>query len=1076
MRLRIENETKGSPDLISTSQVKNVFERSKMFTIKNFKKKINPIILQRGTDYYNNHKVSKIDEVEPGRFLATVKGTQDYEVNISIDGAGMITEASCDCPFAYGPLCKHIVASLLAIEEKNVSDRVSELSSSDTLSLIRAYEKSAAAGHNSAMSDGEKVKIVPDLHYTGGRLEYSLKIGRDRLYKVRDIKKLFFDFRNETKRSYGKYLEFVHTVDAIDSKSKELLEFSMTAIVNGEYYSWSSDTVYLDELFIDNFFDMFRDEYVLFDDRQVLVKFDDPKIAFRIINEKNKRFKLTLNRYFTILGRGIHACFYNGQDDVLWLASPEFTRAVCDLFEILQRNTRLFISKNDMPAFYSAVLKRVSEYAEINGIELIDDYIPPEPVAQLYVDCSDDNIIYGKLMFNYGDNIYSAFSDDNNPHYDKVFEAAAQNDVKRYFSFVEGDEHHPLVIDNDDNAYELISNGLNELSKSMELYISDRFRRMAVRPPVKAQLGVRPQGGLLELDIEDQNYSPEELVEVLNAYRAGVKYHRMKDGSFTLIDDALSELNELVKNLNITDKDMLKKNLHIPAYRMLYLDSLRSNKSFNLQRSAEFKKAVKNYHVGIEDADNFTVPQELSDIMRDYQKYGFRWLKTLAAYKFGGILADDMGLGKTIQAISLMLDQKNNSDEHRTNLIVCPSSLTLNWESEAARFAPQLKTLTVIGTAAARDTLIQKISSENYDAVITSYSTLTRDIDKYENLHFSIQFIDEAQYIKNHNTQAAKAVKGIHSDIRFALTGTPVENSLAELWSIFDFIMPGYLFGYQHFKNTFEVPIVTQKDDNSIKALQNNVSPFILRRMKKDVLLELPDKTETVLTAPMEGEQHKLYTANAAKIQKSLKKGFGDKKNDRIEILAMLTRLRQICCDPHLVYENYSGKSAKLEQCMELVESCVNAEHKILLFSQFTSMLDIISERLTEMNISFYMLTGSTKPKERIRLVNEFNENDVKVFLISLKAGGTGLNLTGADIVIHYDPWWNSSAENQASDRAYRIGQKRNVQVYKLIAHKSIEENILKLQQSKADLNDIAAGGTADITRMSADEIIKILE
>jgi SNF2 family DNA or RNA helicase len=419
-----------------------------------------------------------------------------------------------------------------------------------------------------------------------------------------------------------------------------------------------------------------------------------------------------------------------------------------------------------------------------------------------------------------------------------------------------------------------------------------------------------------------------------------------------------------------------------------------------------------------------------------------------------------------------MLDAKNHSDKHIQSLVVCPATLTLNWENEINRFAPELKPLTVIGTVAARDQLLE--SADEYDVIITSYSTLTRDIAKYEGRNFYLHFIDEAQYIKNHGTQMAKAVKAIHSQVRFALTGTPVENSLAELWSIFDFVMPDYLFNYNRFKKNFETPIVSKKDDKAVKALQRSVSPFILRRMKKEVLSELPDKTETILTSAMDAEQRKIYAANAEQLRQSLGSA-GDSPEERIKILAMLTRLRQLCCDPHLVYENYEGDSAKLEQCIDLVDSCINSGHKILLFSQFTSMLAIIRRRFDELGISYFELTGETKPKERIRMMNEFNTDSTQVFLISLKAGGTGLNLTGADIVIHYDPWWNISAENQASDRVYRIGQRNNVQVYKLVADKSIEQNILKLQEAKKNLSDIAVNGEGDIMRMSADEILSLL-
>ena len=286
--------------------------------------------------------------------------------------------------------------------------------------------------------------------------------------------------------------------------------------------------------------------------------------------------------------------------------------------------------------------------------------------------------------------------------------------------------------------------------------------------------------------------------------------------------------------------------------------------------------------------------------------------------------------------------------------------------------------------------------------------------------------------------------------------------------------MPGYLHNYSYFKKNYEQPIVKKHDEAAARSLQRLTSPFILRRLKKEVLEELPDKTETVLLTEMENEQKKIYTANAAEVRGELKH-LSD-SSDRLKILAMLTRLRQLCCDPSLVYENYGGGSAKLEQCIELIKSCIEAGHKILLFSQFTSMLDIIAARLDAEGVEYYMLTGKTKAKERLKLVNDFNENAVSVFLISLKAGGTGLNLTGADIVIHYDPWWNLSAENQASDRAYRIGQHNNVQVYKLITKNTIEERISELQQRKADLLETVLGGDGDIMKMSVSEVMSLLE
>lgn len=423
-----------------------------------------------------------------------------------------------------------------------------------------------------------------------------------------------------------------------------------------------------------------------------------------------------------------------------------------------------------------------------------------------------------------------------------------------------------------------------------------------------------------------------------------------------------------------------------------------------------------------------------------------------------------------------MLSAKN-SDIKAPSLVVSPSSLTLNWESEIKKFAPELNTMTVIGVSAAREEMIKSINSD-VDVVITSYDLLKRDIVNYSDKEFYYQFIDEAQFIKNHSTQSSKAVKVINSKVKFALTGTPVENSLAELWSIYDYIMPGYLFNYNHFKKTYELPIVKSNDEEAVRSLKRLCTPFILRRMKKDVLKELPEKTETIVYSMMEEEQKKLYTANLLKMKKDLAEKMAQSTGEnKLEVLAMLTKLRQLCCDPSLVYDDYKGGSAKLETCLELLENCINSGHKILLFSQFTSMLALIENKLIEKNISYYKLTGSTKSDERIKLVNKFNQNNTSVFLISLKAGGTGLNLVGADIVIYYDPWWNISAQNQATDRVHRIGQKNSVQVFKIIAKNTIEEKILKLQETKAELADmIVKDGDGSITKMSIQELSNIFD
>ncbi len=423
-------------------------------------------------------------------------------------------------------------------------------------------------------------------------------------------------------------------------------------------------------------------------------------------------------------------------------------------------------------------------------------------------------------------------------------------------------------------------------------------------------------------------------------------------------------------------------------------------------------------------------------------------------------------------------NEKQTSDKKRASLVITPSSLTLNWQNEANKFAQELKTQVIRGNLEQRKKQIEEIDS--YDLVITSYDLLKRDIEIYQEKGYTFRYIiaDEAQYLKNSNTQNAKAIKKIKANTRYALTGTPIENSLAELWSIFDFIMPGYLFTYKEFKSTYETPIIKEQNQKTIKKLKMLIEPFILRRNKKEVLTELPEKTITILNNEMQEEQKKIYLQYLAQAKQEIaeKIEINGYEKSQIQILAALTRLRQICCHPSLFLEEYHQGSSKLDQCMELIQEGINSGHKILLFSSYTSIFEIIEKQLNQQNIKHYKLTGKTQIDERIQLVDQFNQNpEIKLFLISLKAGGTGLNLTGADMVIHYDPWWNLSAENQATDRAYRIGQKRNVQVYKLITKNTIEEKIYELQQKKEKLvENILHAKPSFINKLSKEEIMNL--
>jgi SNF2 family DNA or RNA helicase len=457
------------------------------------------------------------------------------------------------------------------------------------------------------------------------------------------------------------------------------------------------------------------------------------------------------------------------------------------------------------------------------------------------------------------------------------------------------------------------------------------------------------------------------------------------------------------------------------------------------------------------------LPDNFKGTLREYQIGGYKWLKTLSELGFGGILADEMGLGKTVQTIAFIL-----SEIKKRTLIVCPTSLIYNWKDEFDKFAPSIKVGIIHGSS--RLKVIDNL--EEYDVLLTTYGTLRIDIDNYRDIVFNYCIIDEGQNIKNASALNTRVLKEVNAEIRFALTGTPIENNLMELWSIFDFLMSGYLFS----KESFEEKFILRREEN-LENLKLLIKPFILRRTKKEVIKELPDKIEKKFLVEMTSAQKSVYSAYI----KNIKDIINESTDTKIEIFSYLTKLRQICLDPSIILEDYTGGSGKLKVSMELIKNHIESNGKLLLFSQFTSVLSKIEESLTDEEIMYFRLDGKSKAEERIRLVNEFNENDdVKVFLISLKAGGTGLNLTSANLVIHFDPWWNPAVEDQATDRAHRIGQRNVVEVIKLVAIGTIEEKIIMLQEDKKDLiNNIITGELKDnslINSLSKEELMQLFD
>ena len=764
----------------------------------------------------------------------------------------------------------------------------------------------------------------------------------------------------------------------------------------------------------------------------------------------------------TIIG---HQYIYYFDHYTLNRYSKECSNALRPLLTHLENNS-LTIPNNELPHFSKYIIDSVIPYVEFTGDD-IDEYLPMDISLLIYVDLNNNNEL--SVTLDYRDDQGNTILE--NPK-DLVLPLKLDGVIQTLQKYLEYDEITQMYyLYNEEDIYDFITRVLPSLNNDCEIYISEEIKQMNKPKNMKLNIGVRLQNDLLKIDINSINVDKEEIKDILYAFQHKKNYHRLKNGEFiNLDDDSIKDLDLLFNDLNIEYNDLKDGEVEVDKYHSLYLENFMNSSSLHFNRDQHFQDLIS--HIEEKDPEDIQVPQNYSKILRDYQVQGFKWLKTMSEYGFGGILADDMGLGKTLQVMTLIED---GIGENHVSLVVAPATLIYNWQDEIKKFSKKLKTVCITGNIAQRKKLIESIPE--YDIVITSYDYIRRDYELYKDYQFYYFILDEAQYIKNQSTKNAQTVKLINGKYRFALTGTPIENSLAELWSIFDFLMPQYLYNYHHFKETYEIPIIKNEDQQKQAKLKQLVEPFILRRTKKEVLTELPDKIENNVIIPFTPEEEKVYLANLSTINSELQSAIQVNHIDKIQILAMMTRLRQLCCDQRILYKDIIEPSSKLKACMDIIETAKENNQKVLLFSSFTKSLDLIEAELRKKDISYYVLTGSTTKIKRHQLVNAFQNDQTTVFLISLKAGGTGLNLTSASTVIHYDPWWNMSAQNQATDRAYRIGQTNNVQVYKLIMKNSIEEKIQKLQEQKQDLSNMfIENNNGSITQMSTADIIDLFK
>ncbi len=958
--------------------------------------------------------------------------------------------------------------------------------------LIRQYKEKERLAFQQAELKGA-IDLVPLLSVSYGQLQVEFKIGGKRKYVLKNIMTFANAMRRGDLVSYGKELEFYHLPEAFTERGRALAEFLVMVADNrirnrqtlSYYHKDDNRYVHIHSGNMDEFFQAVGTEEFQtetnFNFWQMYHISDEPYQPLLSVRGQEDGAVLEQEEMFYTFGNRYG---YLWKDCVIYRMPMEQVREIRPFWEYMSeyKYRECFVSQGELPAFCRELLPVLKRHYQIKRYGFQENqYLPPEPEYEIYLDAPDKQTVTCEMYVCYEELKYNILDKPRIiENRDELAELKQRERVRVWFQNMDFQKKQMVLAGDDEKLYALLTEGMEELGRVGNIFVSDALKSIQVTPSPAVSVGVSLKGELLELTLESEDMPLSELIEILSSYQRKRKFFRLKNGDFlSMEEDGLAVLSKIQEGIMVPASQWSQGSITLPKYRALYLDGeLKDQNRFHAAKDRKFKALVRNMKT-VEDND-FEVPKSLEKVLREYQKQGFLWLKTLHVNGFGGILADDMGLGKTLQVIAFLLSEQEKLQEdavlsEKFALIICPASLVYNWKNEIEKFAPGMHAMTVTGTAPERKEIID--SAGKLDILITSYDLLRRDEEFYEGYSFCHEIIDEAQYIKNHNTRAAKAVKNIRAGFKAALTGTPIENRLSELWSIFDYLMPGFLYTYSRFRDEIEIPAVTEQDDEKRGHLRKMIRPFVLRRLKKDVLKDLPAKLEEAVFARMEEEQEKLYTAHVQRIKLMLEgQTEAEFASGKIQILAELTRLRQLCCDPSLVYQNYQGESAKLLMCMDLMKNAIDGGHRILLFSQFTSMFSILQERMQKENIPFLTLTGATPKERRAELVDSFQQGEVPVFCISLKAGGTGLTLTAADIVIHYDPWWNVAVQNQATDRAHRIGQKNPVTVYKLIAKDTIEEKILRLQEKKSELEEQLLGHEGfEGVKFTKEEMLELL-
>ncbi|MFF5994546.1 DEAD/DEAH box helicase [Lysinibacillus sp. KU-BSD001] len=1045
------------------------------------------VSFKRGDAYYRANKVTIHDD-SVDRCTATVKGAEDFHVTIEKDLLGRI-QTSCSCPTLvnFSKSCQHVAAVLLAIDERKRQGSAPSDESSEQFHVPQL-----STGIMTLFQDGTIRKSRHQLHFEKRQIldvQFTLKpcpIGNGQYLfsvelcisqtKITHIR----EFLQHVK--FGECCTLSPTL--LYNPNEHCFNDEVDAVLHQLIQIVQDEKAFLDVLPHDTVLlippSAWRELTSLFIQTPALVVEPKgqaaqplrivkgvPPLQF-LVEERDGKYQLTIQGFERMrLFSAYSAVLIDGS--VFQLDSEDCAR-LTELQHMLTPSTNhVPIPYEQLNTFLNKVVPGLRKIGQVNLSQQIIEEMRKTPlVAKLYLDRLKNRLLAG-LEFHYEHVVIQPLESAEDPvgpmlirDYRKEQEIL---NIMEESGFTKTDGGY--FMQNEQLEYDFLYHMLPNLQSLAQIYATTAVRNRLVKQNTFPKIVVKvkkERTNWLEFKFEMDGISDQQVKEILQALEVKQKYYRLpNDSLLSLETKEMEEIRRFLLAGPVQD-DQYEATFNMPILESLkFLELIGDSEVFTPAES--FRQFVGGL-LHPETLD-FDVPPSLAGILRDYQKQGFKWMKQLASFGFGGVLADDMGLGKTVQSIAFIVSELANIRASKQPvLIVCPSSLMYNWLHEMMQFAPELQAIVIDGDQAVRRELQRHL--DDIDVLITSYPLLRRDVAWYEQQTFHAVFFDEAQAFKNPLTQTARAVKKIKADYRFGLTGTPIENNQEELWAIYHVIFPQLFQGLQ------EYSYLTRK------AIARRVRPFLLRRLKEEVLTELPGKNEALTMSELLPEQKQLYAALLAKLRVDTLKHL-DKdtfRKNRIRILAGLTRLRQICCHPSLFVDGYKGSSAKFEQLLQILEESRLSGRRVLIFSQFTKMLEFIGREMTMRGQAYFYLDGQTPSAERVELCNRFNEGERDLFLISLKAGGTGLNLTGADTVILYDLWWNPAVEAQAADRAYRMGQKNTVQVIKLIARGTIEEKMNELQERKrhliADIIEFDEKSPGALTEEDIREILRV--